>query len=81
MDRPRLTDANTKIGRKSDDISKFDRSFKTFGVFPPTSMLNTSSDIPGCPRKIHLGTKSMTAKFDVGGQKMMKNEKFENDLE
>ena len=81
MDPPAETDVKAKMGRKSDDNSKFERSFGNFGVFLPTSMLDTPTDMSGWSRKIRLGTKSMRAKFDVEGQKkMMKNYFFKNFL-
>ena len=57
------------MGRKSDDSSKFDKRFWEVEVFLPQYDHDASSNIGGLSRKIRLGQKSMTGKFDVGGQK------------
>ena len=57
------------MSRKSDDSSKFDRSFLEVEVFLPTYDHNASPDIGGLSRKIRLEQKSMRAKFNVGSQK------------
>ena len=69
MDRPAETDAKAKMSRKSDDSSKFDRSFLEVEVFIPTYDHNASPDIGGLSRKIRFGQKSMEQNFDVGGKK------------
>ena len=58
--------------RKSDDDSKFERSFESLEVFLLSSMLDTPSDMSGWSRQIRLGSKSMQAKFDVGSGKITK---------
>ena len=65
MDRRAETDVKAKIGQKSDDNSKFDKRFLTFGFFLPTPMLDAPTDMSGWSRKIRLGTKSMRTNFDV----------------
>ena len=65
------TNANAKMIRKSNDSSKLVHSFGSFVVFLPIYILDTSSDMSSSFRNIRLETKSMAAKFDVGGQKMM----------
>ena len=57
------------MGRKSDDSSKFDRSFQKVEIFLPQYDHGGLSDIGGLARKIRLGQKSMQPKFDVEGQK------------
>ena len=56
-------DANIKMTYKSDDSSKFDRSFWKVEVFPPQYDDGGSSDVGGLARKIHLGQKSMEQRF------------------
>ena len=57
------------LGQKSDDSSKFNRSFGEVEVFPPQYDHYASSEVGGFSRKIRLEQKSMRGKFDVGGQK------------
>ena len=83
LDRPAETDADINFGRKSDDSSKFDRSFRKVEVFLPQYDQGGSSDIGGWSRKIRLEQKSMQPKFDVGGKndKILKILKiFKNDF-
>ena len=63
-------DADVKMTYKSDDSSKFDRSFWKVEVFLPQYDHGGSSDVGGLARKIHLEQKSMTGKFDVEGTKL-----------
>ena len=69
MDRPTETDVDTKMSQKSNDGSKFEHSFWKVEVFLLTYDHNASTDIGGWSRKIRLEQKSMTANFDVEGQK------------
>ena len=75
MDRPAVTDANTKMSRKSDDSSKFEHSFRKVEVFLLTYDHNASTDIGGWSRKIRLEQKSMQPNFDV---EVKNDEKMEN---
>ena len=61
---------------KSEDSAKVNNSFQSLEVFRQTSILNTSSDMHGSARKIHLEAKSMKPKFDVGAKKS----KFSEDV-
>ena len=63
------TDVDVNLGRKSDDSSKFEHYIQEVEVFLPQYDHCGSSDVGGLSRKIRLEQKSMTAKFDVGGQK------------
>ena len=62
-------DVEAKMGRKSDDIFKFECSFWKVEVFLLTYDHNASTDIGGWCRKIRLEQKSMKRNFDVEGQK------------
>jgi len=68
------------MGQKSDDSSKFERSFMKVEVFILTYIHYALADIGGWSRKIRLEQKSMQANFDVEGQKWMKNYFFKNFL-
>ena len=68
MDEKTEKDVNIKIGRKSDDSSKFEHSFWKVEVFLPQYDHGGSSDVGGLARKIRLRQKSMTRK---NCQKMM----------
>ena len=69
MDWPAETNVHAKMSRKSDDSSKFNRSFWKVEVFLLTYDHNASTDIGGWSRKIRLEQKSMLANFDVKGEK------------
>ena len=69
VDKKKLKDADVKMTYKSDDSSKFEQRFWEVEVFRPQYDHCGSSDVGGLSRKIRLEQKSMTAKFDVGGQK------------
>ena len=57
-------DADIKMTRKSDDSSKFDKTFWEVEVFLPQYDHDASSEVGGLSRKIYLEQKSMQAKFD-----------------
>ena len=65
MDQPAETDVDVKMGQKSDDSSKFERSFMKVEVFLLTYIHYALADIGGWSRKIRLEQKSMQANFDV----------------
>ena len=69
MDRKAETDADRNLGRKSDDSSKFYNSFWKVDVFLLQYDHFVLSDVGSLSGDVFLRQKSMTAKFDVGGQK------------
>ena len=74
-DRPAKTDVKAKMGRKSDDSSKFDSWFMKVEGFLLTYDHNALRDIGGLSRKIRLEQKSTQANFEV---EVKNDEKIEN---